>query len=54
MNLPHKDAKFFVAGHAGLIGSALVRRLNNAGYANIVTRSRRELELQNADQVAAF
>jgi len=54
MNLPHKDAKFFVAGHAGLIGSALVRRLNKAGYANIVTRSRQELELQNADQVADF
>lgn len=54
MNLPHKDAKFFVAGHAGLIGSALVRRLNKAGYANIVTRSRQELELQNADRVAEF
>lgn len=54
MNLPHKDAKFFVAGHAGLIGSALVRRLHKAGYANIVTRSRQELELQNADRVADF
>ena len=54
MSLPHKDAKFFVAGHAGLIGSALVRRLNKAGYANIVTRSRQELELQNADRVADF
>lgn len=54
MSAPHKDAKFFVAGHAGLIGSALVRRLNKAGYANIVTRSRRELELQNADQVTGF
>lgn len=54
MSLPHKDAKFFVAGHAGLIGSALVRRLNKAGYANIVTRTRQELELQNADRVAEF
>jgi len=54
MSLSHKDAKIFVAGHAGLIGSALVRCLSKAGYTNIVTRSRQQLELQNADQVADF
>lgn len=54
MGLPSKEARIFVAGHAGLIGSALVRRLQQAGYTNIITRSRAQLELQDAGQVNAF
>ena len=37
-----KDSKIFVAGHRGMVGSALVRKLQTKGYTNIVTRSRAE------------
>lgn len=40
-----KNAKIFVAGHRGMVGSALVRRLQAAGYTNVITRSRQELDL---------
>ena len=49
-----KDSKIFVAGHRGLVGSAIVRDLRNKGYDNIVCRTRAELDLLNAEQVAAF
>ena len=39
----NKDSKIYVAGHTGLVGSALVDRLKAEGYANVVTRSRAEL-----------
>jgi GDP-L-fucose synthase len=45
-----KDARIFVAGHRGLVGSALVRRLEGAGYAQILTASRDHLDLK--DQAA--
>lgn len=45
-----KQAKIFVAGHRGLVGSAIVRFLMNNGFENIVTRSHKELDL--TDQVA--
>ena len=44
----------YVAGHAGLIGSAIVRRLTHAGYHNVVTRSRSELDLQDWGSVSEF
>jgi GDP-L-fucose synthase len=44
----------FVAGHRGLVGSALVRELTSRRYKSIVTRSRQELDLQNTDAVRAF
>ncbi|OHC62800.1 MAG: GDP-fucose synthetase [Rhodocyclales bacterium RIFCSPLOWO2_02_FULL_63_24] len=40
-----KAARIYVAGHRGMVGSALVRRLERAGYANILTRTRAELDL---------
>ena len=40
-----KDAKIYVAGHRGMVGSAIVRALEKAGYHNIVTRTHRELDL---------
>jgi GDP-L-fucose synthase len=49
-----KDSKIFVAGHRGLVGSALVRRLENAGYTNIITRTRKELDLEDARAVDKF
>ncbi len=49
-----KDAKIFVAGHRGLVGSAIIRQLRAAGYENIITRTRAELDLENQAAVQAF
>lgn len=49
-----KDAKIFVAGHRGLVGSAIIRQLQAAGYENIITRTRAELDLENQAAVQAF
>ena len=46
--------KVFVAGHRGMVGSAIVRRLQALGYENIVTRTRSELNLTDQREVAAF
>ena len=44
----------YVAGHGGLVGSAVVRNLQKNGYPNILVRSRRELDLRNPDDVRKF
>ena len=49
-----KDSRIFVAGHSGLLGSAVVKRLRAAGYSSIITRSHKELDLQNYESVVAF
>ncbi|MGN0512813.1 MAG: GDP-L-fucose synthase family protein [Lachnospiraceae bacterium] len=49
-----KDAKIYVAGHRGMVGSAIVRCLNANGYNNIVTRTSKELDLRRQDQVEKF
>jgi GDP-L-fucose synthase len=49
-----KDAKIFVAGHKGLVGSAIVRNLTEQGYTNILVRSRDELDLEDASAVRSF
>jgi GDP-L-fucose synthase len=49
-----RDAKIYVAGHRGLAGSALVRRLRAAGYDNLVLRAHAELELADAGAVRRF
>ncbi len=49
-----KNAKIFVAGHRGMVGSALVRRLRAGGYDNIVTRTHAELDLLDQKAVHAF
>jgi GDP-L-fucose synthase len=49
-----KNAKIFVTGHRGMVGSALVRRLEQGGYANVVTAGRAELDLLDQRAVAAF
>lgn len=46
--------KIYVAGHRGMVGSAIVRRLQKAGYTNIVTRFSAELDLRNQHQVMDF
>lgn len=47
-------SKIFVAGHRGLVGSALMRRLKSDGYSNIITRAHAELDLANQSAVSAF
>ena len=49
-----KDAKIFVAGHRGMVGSAIVRELERQGYTNIITRTHKELDLTRQNQVEAF
>lgn len=48
------QARIFVAGHRGLVGSAIVRRLRRGGYANIITRTRAELDLTDQSAVDTF
>ena len=49
-----KDAKIYVAGHRGLVGSALMRQLQAQGYNNIITRTHAELDLTSQALVAEF
>ena len=49
-----KEARIYVAGHRGLVGSAIVRRLNADGYANIITRTHAELDLTHQPAVQEF
>ncbi len=49
-----KNAKIYVAGHRGLVGSAIVKDLNNRGYHNIISRTHSELDLTNQNAVATF
>ena len=51
MNL---DAKIYVAGHRGLVGSAIVRNLEDKGYTNIICRTHKDLDLTNQEAVRAF
>lgn len=49
-----KDSKIYVAGHRGMVGSAIVRELQHQGYTNIITRTHAELDLTRQDQVERF
>lgn len=49
-----KNSKIFVAGHRGLVGSAIVRTLTERGFTNIVTATRNEVDLLRQDQVEKF
>jgi len=49
-----RKAKIFVAGHRGMVGSAIVRRLNSGGYANLLLRTRQELDLLDQRAVREF
>lgn len=53
MNM-NKEAKIYVAGHRGLVGSAIVKNLQKKGFINIVTRTRKELDLTNQIATANF
>lgn len=49
-----KNAKIYVAGHRGMVGSAIVRALEKQGYTNIIMRTHKELDLTRQDQVESF
>jgi GDP-L-fucose synthase len=50
----NRDSGIYVAGHRGLVGSAIVRMLQSKGYKNIITRTSRELDLRRQADVEAF
>jgi len=49
-----KSSKIYVAGHRGMVGSAIYRKLHKEGFENIVTRTSKELDLRNQEEVDAF
>lgn len=49
-----RDATFYVAGHRGLVGSAIVRKLQREGFTNIAGKPSKELDLKNRDAVFAY
>ncbi|MGU9115896.1 GDP-L-fucose synthase [Clostridium perfringens] len=50
----NKDSKIYVAGHRGLVGSAIVRNLKEKGFNNIICRTHKELDLTNQNEVRKF
>ncbi len=50
----NKDAKIYIAGHRGMVGSAILRKLKKEGYANFVLRTSTELDLRNQNAVDTF
>jgi len=48
------NSKIYIAGHRGMVGSAIMRNLQNKGYNNIITRTSKELDLRNQQAVADF
>ena len=54
MRAVKKSDSIFVAGHRGLAGGAILRELQGAGYANLLTRTRAEVDLKQRDAVRAF
>jgi len=49
-----KESKIYVAGHRGMVGSAIVRKLTSLGYTNLLTRTSSDLDLRNQQKVAEF
>ena len=49
-----KDSKIYIAGHRGLVGSAIVKNLESKGYTNLIYRTHKELDLLNQEAVADF
>jgi GDP-L-fucose synthase len=54
MQMIEKDSKVFIAGHRGLVGSAIVRQLESRGFTNLLMRTHKELDLTNQAQVQTF
>ena len=52
--MPNKKSKIYIAGHNGLVGSAIIRKLREKGYNNLITQTRKELDLTNQKKVFEF
>lgn len=50
----NKNAKIYIAGHRGMVGSAIKRKLEQAGFTNLIVRNSKELDLRNQSQVFEF
>ena len=50
----NKSDRIFVSGHTGMVGSAILRLLNEKGYKNVITRTSKELDLRNQEEVRNF
>ena len=50
----NKDSKIYVAGHRGMVGSAIVRKLKSEGYLNLILKTSKELDLRDQKSVEAF
>ena len=49
-----KESKIYIAGHRGLVGSAILKNLKEKGYKNLLLRTHRELDLMNQEEVSSF
>ena len=49
-----KNSKIYIAGHRGMVGSAILRKLEKEGFTNIITRGSKELDLRNQQAVTEF
>lgn len=49
-----KDSFIYIAGHTGLLGSAILSQLRNEGYINLITKTHDELDLTKKDEVETF
>ena len=54
LNLQDKTSKIYIAGHRGMVGSAIYRKLTSEGFNNIIVRTSKELDLRNQSQVLSF
>ena len=50
----NKNSKIYIAGHNGLVGSAILRKLKDKGYKNIIYKSKKQLDLKNQAKVLNF
>ena len=50
----NKKSKIYVAGHKGLVGSAIIRKLKQRGYKNLITIDKKKLDLTNQSKVLLF
>jgi GDP-L-fucose synthase len=51
---PNKNTKIYVAGHRGMVGSAIIRQLQAKGFNNLITKTYAELDLTNQQAVKNF
>ena len=49
-----KNSKIYIAGHNGMVGSAICRKLNSLGYYNLILKSSKDLDLRNQKQTQDF